>query len=91
LPALAAAQSVTASHPHFNVLGSHFDPFTLPTQLMHAPDPPQALLAVPATQDPFEQQPPLHVAPVPHDVEHTCVVVLQAWPEGQSAGLLQPH
>jgi hypothetical protein len=46
-----------------------------------APVPPHTLsLFVPATHDPFEQQPPLQSSPGPHGVPQVWVVVSQATP-----------
>jgi hypothetical protein len=61
-------------------------------QSTHAPPgAPHALAALPAAQVPFEQQAPLHGAVAEHMVEHKCVVVLHAAPDGQSPDELQPH
>jgi hypothetical protein len=54
-----------------------------------APQPPHAFAA--GWQLVPSQQPPLHVRPPAHDVLHVCVVVLQAWFDGQSPGAEQPH
>jgi hypothetical protein len=73
-PPVAAGQSAAASHPHVSVLASHFEPIALPTQLAHAPAPPHAVLCVPLTQAPVEQQnPPEHTPSftAPHADVHT--------------------
>jgi hypothetical protein len=60
----------------------------------HAPPVvPQAPLAIPMTQLPAWQQPPLHMEwfASPHGVSHTWVIVLQDVVAGQSVALLQPH
>jgi hypothetical protein len=53
----------------------------------HAPE------VLPALQTPLWQQPPLHAVwlAAPHEVEHRWLVVLHAWPAGQSPALLQPQ
>ena len=71
---------------------AHAEPAGLPVQFVHEPEAPHAALVVPGAQVPLLQHPPLHVAEVPHAVEHTCVVVaLHACPAGQSVEELQPQ
>lgn len=52
---------------------------------------PQLACAVPAVHVPAAQQPPLQSWVGEQVVVQTCVVVLQAYPVGQSAAALQPH
>lgn len=49
------------------------------------------MAAVPDTQVPPEQQPPLHASLALQAVEQRCVTGLHAEPCGQSAGALQPQ
>lgn len=53
------------------------------------PELPHALFAVPAAHMLPLQQPWLQLAPKPHDVPHWKPV--QAWPTGQSLGIVQPQ
>jgi hypothetical protein len=64
---VAAAQSVTTSHPQVSVPGSHLGPLGLPTQLVQTPDPPHAAGRFPLTHDPDEQQKPALQFPSPPD------------------------
>jgi hypothetical protein len=64
LHAVFIAQSVVAPQPHAPPPAtiSHTVPLGLATQVVHAPPPvPHAVCAVPGTQVPLEQQPPLQV------------------------------
>jgi hypothetical protein len=78
-----AVHCESALHPHVPPL--HFGPGLqlLVLQVVHVPDVPHALSAVPAAHVPFVaavQQPPLHavrLAP-PHAVPHLCCDVSQA-------------
>jgi hypothetical protein len=72
-------------------LGRHSAPMALPTHEAHAPDEPHAPAVVPAAHRPPEQQPPLQGCDAEQLVVQLCVLTLQAWPLGQSAGPLQPH
>lgn len=78
--ALRVAQSVAALQPQ----APPTHPMLLPgvTQSVHMPPlVPHAAPAVPATQVPFAQHPPLHVWVGEHAVVH--VLPLQAYPAGQ--------
>jgi hypothetical protein len=89
----SAGQSVAPLQPHFWPLMQAWG-LVGAVQSLHAPPAaPHALRAVPATHAPVaEQHPPLHpLVPLPHAVEHACVVVLHACPGGQSVGPLHPQ
>jgi hypothetical protein len=67
-------------------------PVGLPVQSEQvAPVAPHAAGAVPPTQLPDEQQPPLQVRPPAQLVPQACVEGLHAFPDGQSLDVLQPH
>lgn len=90
--AVFAGQSDAAPQPHATP-PSHTCPFDEFVQSAHAPLAPHSLFAVPATQAPVaEQQPPLHaLVPDPHEVEQVWLVLLHAWPDGQSVAALHPQ
>jgi hypothetical protein len=68
------------------------EPTPFPEQLWHDPPvAPQAPCAVPRTQMPPWQQPPLQGSVGLHEVEQLLVVRLQAFPLGQSLATLQPQ
>ncbi len=88
-------QSLTVAHPHWppGLTGSQARPCVLAAQLLHAPPLlPHAAGAVPATQVPDAQHPPLHgwVAGS-HCVVQRSVAMSHADPAGQSATDLQPQ
>jgi hypothetical protein len=90
---VAAGQSVAAPQPHVPSLWQTL-PFAEVLQSLHVvPVAPQAVCVFPATHAPMlEQQPALQpVVPEPHEAEHVCVALLQAWPDGQSVAALHPH
>lgn len=67
-------------------------PARLSLQLVQeSPAAPHASVAVPDTQVPDEQQPPLHGSLIPQLLEHVCVSGLQAVPVGQSLTERHPH
>jgi hypothetical protein len=83
-------QSLFALQPH--APATQAVPIVLPAQLTHAaPLAPHSLAAVPLTQVPPVQQPPLHGELALQPATQLCVVVLQAEPLGQSLGPLQPQ
>jgi hypothetical protein len=88
-------QSFVIEQPHACEMQSGPGPHVL-LQLAHTPLLPQVLLPVPALQVPVVppvmlQHPPLHVWLALHVVVHAWVVVLHAYPVGQSLLELQPH
>ena len=94
-PCAPAPQSVTVAQPHWPppLTGSQACPCVLAPQPLQAPPLlPHWLTAVPATQVPPAQHPPLHgwVAAL-HWVVQRCVAVSHAVPAGQSPTELQPQ
>jgi hypothetical protein len=88
--ALPSGQSETLEQPHLPA--THPWPEELIEQSTHwVPEPPQTLPLVPATQEPFEQQAPLHGCVDEQEVVHWWLVVLQADPLGQSLDELHPQ
>ncbi len=93
LHASSAGQSAAPAQPQVAPF-SHACPLAATRQSVHVPPvAPHAAPAVPATQVPVvEQQPSLHpVVPLPHVAEHVWLVVLHAWPTGQSPGAAHPQ
>jgi len=93
LQASSAGQSATPAQPQVAPF-SHACPLAATRQSVHVPPVlPHAPPAVPATQVPdAEQQPSLQpVVALPHVAEHVWLVVLHAWPTGQSPGAPQPQ
>jgi hypothetical protein len=96
LHAWLGGQSLTTPQPQLPPFEPmmHTAPPEAAVHAEHAPPfEPHAPLALPATHELFEQQPPLHavcVAP-PHEAEHLCVLVSHELSTRQSVGWLQPH
>jgi hypothetical protein len=89
----SAGQSLTPLQPHVAPL-SQTCPTAESRQSEHVPPVlPHVSFPVPPTHMPVdEQHPPLHpVVPVPQDAEQLWVVVLQAWPDGQSVEAVHPQ
>jgi hypothetical protein len=87
-------QSVGPAQPQLPppVVDKHCPPAVLEVQSAHArPFAPQVPVAVPVTQVPFEQQPPLHGCEGEQLRVHVLVPRLQAWPTAQSLAEEQPH
>jgi hypothetical protein len=89
-----AGQSPVMLQPHEPPLASPMQ--TAPIELdpqgaQAAPESPHLAVAVPSTQVPPEQQPPLHSWVGEQVATHRCVPVLHAESGAQSAGTLQPQ
>jgi hypothetical protein len=88
----SAGQSVTALQPQVPPVSQTWPLAELVQSEQATPPVPHALAAAPPTHAPPEQHPPLHpVVPLLQAVEQVWLVVLQACPEGQSPGALQPQ
>ena len=93
-PCAPALQSLTEAQPHWPppLTGSHACPCAFPPQPEQAPPLlPHWVTAVPATQIPPAQQPPLQAWDALQAVVQRCVVVSHAVCAGQSATEVQPQ